>query len=187
MTAGRQPVTVVIDPHEELSPVLFRIEDWLRFCAEPESDDEELLVEVGVRTAGGLGIALEEAARRAPGLCGPDGHSELVPLLPLTGDLRGPLAHVRRASQVAHLADLPADAQRSLDLLGRSARLAGSEDVRALASIAGSEREAVTLSPAQYRTYGRFVRAVLLDPLDRFVAMPPTAEPERTAGPDFGL
>jgi hypothetical protein len=90
MTVGRQPMTVLIDPHEELSPVLFRIEDWLRFCAEPETDDEELLVEVGVRAAGGLGIALEEGARRAPGLYGPDGHSELVPLLPLTSDLRAP-------------------------------------------------------------------------------------------------
>lgn len=133
MIAG-QPVTVVIDPHEELGAGLFRIEEWLRFCAEPATDDEELLVEVGVRAVGGLGIALEEAARRAPALYGPDGRSELVPLVPLTGDLRPRLAAVHRASRVAHLADPPADAHQSMDLVGRAAHLAGSKDVRILGS-----------------------------------------------------
>jgi hypothetical protein len=181
----RRPVTVIVNVDEEMCSALFRVEEWLTFTFEPETEAEEARVKVGARAAGRLGMALAAAAKKAPAVYEPDGRSELAPLVLLAGDLRAALAAIHDATRVAHLADPPVDAHRTLDLLGRAVMGSRTADARTLAVIAGSGRGPVTLNADQYQAYGRFVRAVLVDPLDRFAAMPP-AEPERSARPELG-
>ncbi|MGH9063104.1 MAG: hypothetical protein ACRD0L_03870 [Acidimicrobiales bacterium] len=192
MTSDRR-VVVVIDPSEELVEGLGRIEDWLLYADPDDLEDEDALL-AGARTAGALGKAVAEAAKASPELYTPDGRAELTAVMVVPGDLAAMMACLRRALGATSPSEPPSGTSRVLDLLDRAAMCSSTEDARTLAGVAGPGRTRVRLSGAEYQAYVRLVRVVLVDPLDRFIALPlcvgksaPAPSPEAPAGPGMDL
>jgi hypothetical protein len=82
---------------------------------------------------------------------------------------------------------------RTLDLLRRCGLCSRSEDGGVLAAAAQSGPGTLSLDARQYRAYQRFARLVLVDPLDRFIALSyasPLGSPEvspHSSGPELEL
>ncbi|MDA8045090.1 MAG: hypothetical protein M0Z30_07625 [Actinomycetota bacterium] len=164
------PVTVVVDPMDDLAETLVRIQDYLHF-ADPGSDEAETTLMLGARAAAVLAGALRRSGERSPTLRTPDGLVELAPLLVVPGHL--PLAALRRALDEADDPGRPGAAESVIDLLERCAAPARRRDAAVLAAEAGLGRGSVRLSITAYRCYRRHVEAVILDPLERFAAVGP--------------
>lgn len=193
MTPGGsgRAVAVVLDPGADLVDSLGQIEEWL-LSAEVDSPDDDIDIRAGVRAAGSTSVALRQAARTAPDLYTADGRVELAPLTLISGDLGVVVAAVRGALLALPHEQPPPGTLRTLDLLHRCALRSPSEDGALLAATAATGTGAIRLNPAQYRAYQRFVRTVLVDPLDRFVALPPSCCGNDTyldtqTGPEVGL
>jgi hypothetical protein len=188
-----QTTTVVLDPMGDVARSLGRIEDWLLF-AEPDTFETDIVVRAGAAAAGATGLAVAEAFEAAPSLYAPEGDAELAPLAVVSGDLRGAVAAVHRALCALSDAQPPSGTLRALDLLSRCAVCSRSEDGAALRAVAKPAAGSLRLSPEAYGAYERFARAVLVDPLDRFAALPPRstppcsdAVPEAASGREVGL
>ncbi len=184
---------VVLDPMGDVADAMTRIEDWLLF-AEPDSAEADVTVRAGTRAAGAIAVALAEAAEAAPSLYAPDGHAELAPLALLPGDLGADLAAVHRALLALADTQPPSGTFRALDLLCRCAVRSDSEDGAVLGAAARPGAGSIRLGVEAYRAYERFARAVLVDPLDRFAALPPLGARPRSAAafdpqvcPEVGL
>ena len=176
--------TVVLDPMGDVADTMTTIEDWLLF-AEPDSAEADVTLRAGAQAAGAIGLALADAFEAAPSLYVPAGHAELAPLAVISGDLGVDLAAVHRALLVLPETQPPSGAFRALDLLCRCAVRSQSETGPVLSAAARPGAGSVRLGFEPYRAYERFARAVLVDPLDRFVAFPPLgARPRRDAAFD---
>lgn len=169
MSATRT-TAVVLDPMGDVADTTTRIEDWLLFAEAAEAD---VTVRVGARAAGAIAVALTHAAEAAPCLYAPDGHSELAPLAVVAGDLGADLAAVHRALLALADTQPPPGTFRALDLLNRCVVRSRSEDGAVLVAAARPGPGPIRLGVEAYRAYERFARAVLVDPLDRFAALPP--------------
>ncbi len=172
MSAAARMTAVVLDPMGDVAGTMTRIEDWLLF-AKPDSAEVDVTVRTGAEAAGAIGLALADATEAAPSLYAPDGHAELAPLAVISGDLGANLAAVHRA--LLFLPDIqpPSGTFRALDLLSRCAVRSQSEDGAVLGAAARPGPGSVRLGFEACRAYERFARAVLVDPLDRFAALPP--------------
>ncbi|MGH9300369.1 MAG: hypothetical protein ACRD0E_00630 [Acidimicrobiales bacterium] len=73
-------MALIPDPMADLADIVGQVEDLLLFC-DADGDDEVAVFDAGARAAGGLTIALREAAASAPNLIAPDGRTELGPML----------------------------------------------------------------------------------------------------------
>jgi len=180
---------VVLDPMGELAGDVGRVEDWLLF-AEPDSPEAEIAVAAGATAAGGISLALDHAAKSAPRLYAPDGHFELAPLAIIPGDLRTGVAAVHRALLALPDARPPSGTLRALEALNRCAVRSRRDDGTVLAAVARPGPVSIRLDPDAYGAYGRFARAVLDDPLDRFAAAGPHNAPaavDAPRGPEVGL
>jgi hypothetical protein len=165
-------VALVLDPSGELEATVTRMEDWLLF-SEPDSAEQERAVALGAEAAGTLNVALRHGFENAADLLTPDGSVELARLAVLKVDLRACVTAVRRAVGALPCERPPDSTLSALELLDRFAWLSRSDDARLLAAAGGARGERLKLSGPQYRAYRRFVRAALVDPLDRFVALGP--------------
>jgi len=182
--SAARPTAVVLDPTGDLPGSVSRIEDWLLF-AEPDSSAADITVRAGARAAGAIGLALREAAEATPSLYAPSGHPELAPLAVVAGDLGAGVATLHRALLALPDTQPPSGTFRTLDLLCRCAVRSRGEDGAVLAAAAKPGAGSVRLSVEGYRAYERFARAVLVDPLDRFAALPPLpAQPRSDAAFD---
>jgi hypothetical protein len=177
----------------DVADTMTRIEDWLLF-AEPDSAEADVTVSTGAEAAGAIAVALADASEAAPSLYAPDGHAELAPLSVIPGDLGADLAAVHRALLALADTQPPSGTFRALDLLSRCAVRSRSEDGAVLAAAARPGPGSVRLGFEAYRAYERFARAVLVDPLDRFAALPPPAgersvgaSVDRSTTPEVGL
>jgi hypothetical protein len=169
--SGSQVTAVVLDPSEELADTLCRIEDWL-LLAEPDDPADATTVAHAAQLAGVLGSLLRDATETATDLHSPDGRVQLAPLVVLHADLPGAVAAVHRALLALSHGQPPPSTFRALDLLHRCGLCSRSEDGAVLAAATGSGPGTLSLDARQYRAYQRFARLVLLDPLDRFIALP---------------
>lgn len=172
--SAAQPAAVALDPMGDVAGTMTRIEDWLLF-AEPDSAAADVTVRAGARAAGAISLALAEAAEAAPSLHAPDGHAELAPLAVIPGDLGAGVAALHRALLALPDTQPRSGTFRTLDLLCRCAVRSHSEDGAVLGAAARPGAGSVRLSVEAYRAYERFARGVLVDPLDRFAALPPPA------------
>ena len=186
MSAAR-PVALVIDPSGELEATLVRIEDWLLFT-EPDSAEQERAVALGAKVAGNLSVALRHGFENAAGLLTPDGRVELAPLAVLHIDLTACVTAVRQAIGALSYERPPEGTMSALELLDRCAQFSRGDDARLLV-LAAACSERLNLNSVQYRAYQRFVRAAVVDPLDRFVAFgpEPASSPEPPAPPSLDL
>ena len=171
---------VVLDPMGDVADTMTRIEDWLLF-AEPDSTEADVTVRAGAEAAGAIAVALADASEAAPSLYAPDGHAELAPLAVVAGDLGADLAAVHRALLALADTQPPSGTFRALDLLCRCAVRSRSEDGAVLGAAARPGPGSVRLGVEAHRAYERFARAVLVDPLDRFAALPPLGARPRSA------
>ena len=169
-----RPSAVVLDPMGDVAGSMGRIEDWLLFA------EADITVRAGARAAGAIGLALAEASEAAPSLYAPDGRSELAPLAVIFGDLGDGVAALQRALLALPDTQPPSGTLRALDLLWRCAARSCSEDGAVLGAVAKPGAGSVRLSTEAYRAYERFARAVLVDPLDRFAALPPRCAQRRS-------
>ena len=177
-----QTTTVVLDPMGDVARSLGGIEDWLLF-AEPDTFETDIVVRAGAAAAGAIGLAVAEAFEAAPSLYAPEGYVELAPLAVVSGDLRGAVGAVHRALCALSDTQPPSGTLQSLDLLWRCAVRSRSEDGAVLRAVARPAAGSLRLSPEAYGAYERFARAVLVDPLDRFGALPPHSTPPRSTHP----
>ena len=190
--SGSQVTAVVLDPSEELADTLGRIEDWLLF-AEPDDPADATTLAHAARLAGVLGTSLRDATVTATDLHSPEGRVQLAPLVVLRADLPGTVAAVHRAMLALPHEQPPPGMFRALDLLHRCGLCSRSEDGAVLAATARSGPGTLSLDARQYRAYQRFARLVLVDPLDRFIALPyasPLTSPEvspHSPGPEVAL
>jgi hypothetical protein len=169
--SGGQVTAVVIDPSEELTDTLGRIEDWL-VSAEPDDPEDATTVAHAAELTGVLGSLLREAAGNATDLYSPGGRVQLAPLFAFHADLSGAVAAVHRAMLALAHEQPPRGTFRALDLLHRCGLCSRSDDAAVLASAVRSGLRTLNLDARQYRAYQRFARLVLVDPLDRFIALP---------------
>lgn len=169
MNAARS-TAVVLDPTGDVADTMTRIEDWLLFT-EPDSADADATVSAGADAAGVFALALREAAEAAPSLYTPDSHAQLAPLAVVAGDLGAVVAAVQRALLALPDTQPPPGTFRALDLLWRCAVRSRSEDGTVLGAVAKPGAGSVRLDVDGYRSYERFARSVLVDPLDRFAAL----------------
>jgi hypothetical protein len=169
--SGGQVTAVVLDPSDELADTLSRIDDWLLF-AEPDDPKDTRTVAHAAHLAGVLGSLLRQATVTATELHSPDGRVQLAPLVVLHADLQGAVAAVHRAMLALPHEQPPPGTFRALDLLHRCGLCSRSEDGAVLAAAARSGPGTLCLDARQYRAYQRFARLVLVDPLDRFIALP---------------
>jgi hypothetical protein len=190
---GDKPLAVVLDPSEELVPTLGRIEDWLLFADADDPSDDAIVVQ-GAHLAGILGSLLRHSTRTAPDFYTPDGRVQLAPLVAVPADLRVVVAAVHRAVLAAPHEQPPPGTFRTLDLLHRCGCCSRSDDGTVLAAAARSGPGTLRLDSRQYRAYQRFARLVLVDPFDRFIAMPSAPalggcepSPDMPNGPEVGL
>jgi len=161
---------VVLDPTGDVADTMTRVEDWLLF-AEPDSADADATVSAGPDAAGVFALALREAAEAAHYLYTPDSRAQLAPLAVVAGDLGAVVAAVHRALLALPDTQLPPGTFRALDLLWRCAVDSRSEDGTVLGAVAKPGAGSVRLDVEGYRSYERFARGVLVDPLDRFAAL----------------
>jgi len=178
-----------LDPMSELAGDVSRVEDWLCF-AEPDAPEAEITVVAGATAAGAISLALDHAAGMAPHLYAPDGQVELAPLAIIPGDLRAGVAAVHRALLALPDARPPAGTLSALEALNRCAVRSRSDDGEILVAAARPGPVSVRLHVPAYRAYGRFARAVLADPFDRFAALglrTPQSVLDPPASPEVGL
>jgi hypothetical protein len=169
--SGGQITAVVLDPSDELADTLGRIEDWLLFV-DPDNPEDATTVAHAGHLAGLLGSLLREATETTTDLHSPDGRVQLAPLFVLHADLQAAVAAVHRAMLALPHEQPPPGTFRALDLLHRCGLCSRSEDGAVLAATAPSGSGTLSLDGRQYRAYQRFARLVLVDPLDRFIALP---------------
>jgi hypothetical protein len=169
--SGSQVTALVLDPSEEVADTLGRIEDWLLF-AEPDDPSDATTVACAAQLAGVLGSSLREAAGTVTDLHSPDGRVQLSPLFALHADVSGAVAAVHRALLALPHEQPPPGTFPALDLLRRCGLCSRSDDGAVLAAAARSGPGTLCLDAGQYRAYQRFAGLVLVDPLDRFIALP---------------
>ena len=168
--SGGEITAVVLDPSNDLADTLSRIEDWLLFA---DLDDLEDVTPVAhaAQLAGVLGSLLRKAAGTVTDLHSPDGRIQLAPVVALHADLLGAVAAVHRALLALPHEQPPPGTFQALDLLHRCGLCSRSEDGSVLVAAARSGPGTLYLDARQYRAYQRFARLVLVDPLDRFIAL----------------
>jgi hypothetical protein len=189
--SGREVRAVVLDPSQEVADTLDTIEDWLLF-AEPDGPADAATVAHAAQLAGVLGSLLRDATETVTDLHSPDGRVQLAPLVVLHADLSGTVAAMHRALLALPHEQPPPGTFRVLDLLHRCGLCSRSEDGAVLAAAARSGPGTLYLDARQYRAYQRFARLVLVNPLDRFIALPaaPLGSPEvspHSPGPEMEL
>jgi hypothetical protein len=162
---------VVLDPSDELADTLARIADWLIF-AELDDPEDATAVEHAAHVAELLGSLLRDGAGTGIDLYSPGGRVQLAPLVVVNVDLRTAVAAVHKALLALPHEQPPPGTFRALDLLHRCGLCSRSEDAAALVAAARSGPGTLSLDARQYRAYQRFARLVLVDPLDRFIALP---------------
>lgn len=190
---GDRPLAVVLDPSDDVADTLGRIEDWLLYTGADDPADDAIVVR-GAHLAGILGSLLRHSSRTAPDLHTPDGRVQLAPLIAVQADLRVVVTAVHQAMLALAHQQPPPGTFRALDLLDRCGCCSRSDDVTVLAAAARSGPGTLCLDARQYRAYQRFARLVLVDPLDRFIAMPSEpavsgceASPDMPNGSEVGL
>lgn len=167
MTSTR---TFVIDPCDDLLSVLSRAEDRLLW-AEPEHDTAAAALRGGAWAARHLYGEIRDAIEHAPALVSPAGR-ELAPIARSTHPLGPALVALRRAVEMGPHRLLHGEERKALNLLDRCAKAYEQPAATDLQQIYDSEpATAVVLDADQWRVYRDYVRAVLVDPLDRFVAL----------------
>jgi hypothetical protein len=182
----------VLDPSDELAGTLGRIADWLIF-AEPDDPEDATAVEHAAHVAELLGSLIRDGAGTGIDLYSPDGRAQLAPLVVVHADLRIAVAAVHKALRSLPHEQPPPGTFRTLDLLHRCGLCSRSDDGAVLAAAVRSGPATVSLDARQYRAYQRFARLVLVDPLDRFIALPyasPLGSPEvspHCSGPEMDL
>jgi hypothetical protein len=169
--SGSQVTAVVLDPSEEVADILGRIEDWLLF-AEPDDPADAATLAHAAQLAGALGSLLRDATETVTDLHSPDGRVQLAPLVAIHADLSGAVAAVHRALLALPHDQPPPGTFPVLDLLHRCGLCSRSEDGAVLAATARSGPGTLYLDARQYRAYQRFACLGLVDPLDRFIALP---------------
>jgi len=187
-----QGASVLLDPSNEVADTLLAVEDWLLGDPDPHGDVEA--IDRAAEVAGALSWSLRKTARTAPELFSPDGHLQLSPVLAIEADLGALVVDVHRAIRALPDEQPPPDTFRVLGLLDRCELCSRTEDGAVLVAAARSGPGALRLDARQYRAYQRFARVVLVDPLDRFIAVgfSPAVEPDSAAhlspeGPEVGL
>jgi hypothetical protein len=178
-----RPYALILDPLEELTDALGRVEDWLLF-SDPEPGQAVVTVRAGAHATAAISRSITEAAAQAPDLYAPNNRIELAPLAVVRGDLTAALAAVRRAVQTLPSERPLAQTLPSLDLLHRCAASSRSGQADRLTEAVQSGLTRVMLSDEQYRSYRWFTRSVLTDPLDRFAAF---GSPARSLDPSYRL
>jgi hypothetical protein len=169
--SGSQVTAVVLDPSNELVDTLSRIEEWLAY-ADPDDPEDATTVAHAAELLGVLGSSLRNAGGTVTDLHSPDGRVQLAPLVVLHADLPLVVAAVHRALLALAHELPPPGTLRALDLLRRCGLCSRSQDGAVLAGAARSGPGTLHLDARQYRAYQRFARLVLVDPLDRFIALP---------------
>ena len=180
---------LVLDPMDELAGAVGRVEDWMLF-AECDSDGAEIALHAGATAASAMSLALAEAAGAAPRLYAPDGHSELAALAVVPGDLGAAVAALHRGLLALPELRPPPGTLGALELLNRCAVCSRRADGAVLAVAVAPGPLSVSLDVEGYRAYGRFARAVLVDPLERFAALgSPSLQgtPAAPLSPEVGL
>jgi hypothetical protein len=167
--SGGLVTDVVLDPSDELADTLGSIADWLIF-AEPDDPEDATTVEHAAHVAELLGSLIRAGA--GIDLYSPDVRVQLAPLVVEHADLRIAVAAVHRALLALPNQQPPPGTFRALDLLHRCGLCSRSEDGAVLAAAARSGPGTLYLDARQYRAYQRYARLVLVDPLDRFIALP---------------
>jgi|GEM_PF-2859561 len=163
------PYALILDPLEELTNALGRVEDWLLF-SDPEPGQAVLTVRAGAHATAALSRSITEAAAQAPALYAPNNRIELAPLAIVQRDLTSALAAVHRAVQTLPSERPLAHTLSRLDLLHRCAVSSRYAQAGRLTEAVQSGPTRVVLTDEQYRSYRWFTRSVLTDPLDRFAA-----------------
>lgn len=178
-SGGRQAVTVIVDPMDDLADKLAQIEDRLRW-ADPDTDAAADTLGQAADLVGDLTVALRAALATSPSLRAPGG-VELGPLAALPSDTVT-AAHAALVAAVAELPGVkntPAELPTTMALVANCLAQAGAPDALRLATIlgragdrvdAGPHRPVVQLSDDDYTAYRRYVAAVLTDPLLRYAA-----------------
>jgi hypothetical protein len=190
--SGGLVADVVLDPSDELAPTLGGVADWLIF-AEPDDPEDATTVEHAAHVAELLGSLIRDGAGTGIDLYSTDGRVQLAPLVVVHADLRIAVAAVHRALLALPHEQPPPGTLRTLDLLHRCGLCSRSEDGAVLAAAAQSRPGTLNLDARQYRAYQRFARLVLVDPLDRFIALPSAASlgsrevSPHSPGPELGL
>jgi hypothetical protein len=164
-------MAVVFDPSEEVADTLGRIEEWLLF-AEPDDPADAANVAHAAQLARVLGSLLRKAAGTTTDLYSPDRRVQLAPLIALHADLLVAVNAMHRALLALPHEQPPPGTFRALDLLRRCGLCSRSDDGAALVAAARSGPGTLYLDARQYRAYQRFARLVLVDALDRFIALP---------------
>ena len=80
------PYALILDPLEELTNALGRVEDWLLF-SDPEPGQAVVTVRAGAHATAALSRSITEAAAQAPALYAPNNRIELAPLAIVQRDL----------------------------------------------------------------------------------------------------
>ena len=178
-SGGQQAVTVIVDPMDDLADKLAQIEDWLRW-ADPDTDAAADILGQAADLVGDLTVALRAALATSPSLLAPGG-IELGPVAALPSEAVK-AAHTTLVVAVAELLydkNTPAELPATMTLLANCLAQAGAPDAFRLATIPdhapdqahpGPQRPDVQLSDDDYDAYGRYVAAVLTDPLARYAA-----------------
>lgn len=161
--------TLIFDLDDDLPGVLSWIEDRFRWT---DADDEHTAsaLHAGATAAARLAQVVRDAQVRAPMLLSPTGH-ELAPV-GLTARSIGDLVVALRAAIARAPRRLLHDEQHhALDLLERCAARSGEPVAVILHDLLASHlQQKVMLHDTQWSAYRCFAHAVLVDPLDRFVA-----------------
>jgi hypothetical protein len=161
-----QVTASVLDSSEEVVDTLGRIQDWLLF-AEPDDPAGAATVAHDAQLAGVLGSSFGEATGTFTDLHSPDGRVQ--PLGALHADLSGGVAAVHRAL-LPH-EQPPPGTFRALDLLRRCG-FAPALSMGGPGCRTRSGPGTLCLDARQYRAYQQFAGLVLLDSVDRFIALP---------------
>lgn len=192
--------TLILDPAEEMADSLARIEDRL-LLTDVDDEEEAQIVQGGADAAASLWRNVVDAGNQAANLYSA-AKLELAPVLSTPGDLAKVMSDLRRGVNLATGPGLclPTEwrrmgpAVRAIDLLERCAGASRSEvaeplrvALRCSAQSCGDQN--LVLTDAQCRSYRAFTRMVLVDPLDRFIALgspPPHLDHGSSLGHGYG-
>lgn len=164
------PGTLIFDLDDDLPGVLSWIEDRFRWT---DADDEHTAsaLHAGAASAARLAQVVRDARQLAPILLSPTGH-ELASVGLTASSIRDLLGSLGTAIAHGPRRLIHHEQRRDLALLASCAAVSGQPEVAVLHElVAGHPQEEVVLHGEQWRAYRFFAKAVLVDPVDRFVAL----------------